>query len=94
MDQEFEWDEVKALDNVQKHGVSFEEAVTAFRDPGSVYAFDRGHSDAEDRFRHLGFSAYGRLLVVVYTERGTRTRIISAWKATPAERKYYEQESR
>lgn len=94
MYQDFEWDGAKALDNVQKHGVSFEEAVTAFLDPGSLVVFDRQHSDDEDRFVHFGLSANGRLLAIVYTERGARVRVISARNATPTEGRQYEQHNR
>jgi len=91
MDLQFEWDEAKATANVHKHGVSFEEAITIFDDPNTITIFDVEHSDAEDRFVDVGLSASGRVLVVVYTERGTRIRIISCRKATPAERRQYEQ---
>lgn len=90
MDLRFEWDEAKA-DTVLKHGVSFEEAITIFSDPNTVTIFDVEHSDAEDRFIDIGLSANGRVLVVVYIERGPRIRIISCRKATPAERRQYEQ---
>ena len=91
MDLQFEWDEAKAAANVHKHGVSFEEAITIFSDPNSITIFDVEHSDAEGRFIDIGLSANGRVLVVVYTERGPRIRIISCRKATPAERRQYEQ---
>jgi uncharacterized DUF497 family protein len=88
---EFEWDEAKAAANVRKHGVSFEEAITIFGDPNAITIADAEHADAEDRFVDIGLSANGRVLVVIHTERGRRTRIISCRKATPAERSQYEQ---
>lgn len=88
---EFEWDEAKAVTNLHKHGVSFEEAMTIFSDPNAITIVDAEHSDAEDRFVDIGLSANGRVLVVVHTERGRRVRIISCRKATPAERSHYEQ---
>jgi uncharacterized DUF497 family protein len=91
MDLRFEWDEAKATTNVRKHGVSFEEAITIFGDPNTITIFDAEHSNAEDRFIDIGLSTSGRVLVVVYTERGLHIRIISCRKATPAERRQYEQ---
>jgi uncharacterized DUF497 family protein len=91
MDLVFEWDEGKASANLQKHGVSFEEAQTVFGDPRSITIFDAEHSTDEDRFIDLGLSAEGRLLAVVYTERGERIRIIGSRQATLTERKQYEQ---
>ena len=90
MNLRFEWDEMKAVANARKHGLSFEEATTIFSDPNTITIFDVEHLDEEDRFIDIGLSASGRILVVVYTERGTRIRIISCRKATPAERRQYE----
>ncbi len=90
MDLEFEWDEAKAEANLRKHGVSFEEALTVFGDPYSLTIHDAAHSEAEDRFVDVGRSTSGRILVVIYTERHPRTRIISARRATAAERRQYE----
>ena len=91
MNLRFEWDEMKAVANARKHGLSFEEATTIFSDPNTITIFDVEHLDEEDRFIDIGLSASGRILVVVYTERGTRIRVISCRKATPAERRQYEQ---
>lgn len=91
MGTSFEWDESKALMNEQKHGVSFDEAVTVFEDPLSLTIVDEAHSEAEDRFVDIGESRSGRLLVVVYTERDETIRIISCRPATSAERRAYEQ---
>lgn len=88
---EFEWDREKALRNVRKHGVSFGEAVTVFFDPFELTIFDPDHSVTEDRFVSVGLAASGRLLVVGYTERGSRIRIIFARRATVPERHDYEE---
>ena len=86
----FEWDFKKAKTNIEKHGVSFEEASTAFRDPLSLTIDDPLHSRNEERLVLVGISYNNRMLVVVHTERGNNIRIISARKATKKERKYYE----
>ncbi|MGN6735016.1 MAG: BrnT family toxin [Candidatus Binatia bacterium] len=91
MGYSFEWDAKKAQANLSKHGVSFAEAVTAFGDPLSMNMPDPDHSDSEQRFIVLGMSDRFRLLVVSYTERPPRTRIISARLATRKERKQYEE---
>ena len=87
-----EWDSHKAEANLRKHGVSFEEAQTVFTDPLSITLPDPDHSEDEERFIDIGMSDHRRVLVVVYTERGQRIRLISARKATPVERKQYEEE--
>jgi uncharacterized protein len=66
----FEWDPAKAADNLAKHGVSFEEAATVFRDALSQTGADPDHSIGEERFVTFGVSTGGRLLVVAHTERG------------------------
>lgn len=86
----FEWDAEKSLANERKHGVSFDEAATAFGDPLSVTIRDPDHSDDEDRFILLGSTYLGRILVVVHTDRGDNVRIISARRATRTERGSYE----
>lgn len=88
---QFEWDPDKAAENEQKHGVSFEEAATAFGDPMSLTIPNPEHSDQEDRFILLGESFRGRLVVVVHTDREDRTRLISARLATRRERHDYEE---
>jgi hypothetical protein len=85
---EFEWDANKAADNVVKHGVTFEEATEAFFDP--YYREGDASVDAEPRDFIIGYSLSQRLLLVVHTQRGERTRIISARPATRSERKQYE----
>jgi len=88
---EFEWDPSKAKLNFKKHRVSFDEASTVFRDPLSITIADPDQSVSEHRFVDLGMSHRGKLLVVSYTERKGRIRIISARLATRAERKTYEE---
>ena len=87
----FEWDEEKAKANLKKHRVSFDEAITVFTDSFSITISDTDHSVDEQRYIDIGISDNGRVLVVVYTERGTDIRIISCRKATPSERKMYEE---
>lgn len=88
---QFEWDTAKAAENLAKHGVSFEEAATVFRDRLSATGADPDHSVGEERFITFGVSTSGRLLVVAHTERGDTIRIISARLATRGERKIYEE---
>jgi len=88
----FEWDEQKENANVQKHGVSFEEARSAFSDEHALVFFDPDHSGDEDRFILLGLSAKLRTLVVChcFREEETVIRMISARKAdTEEEREYW-----
>jgi uncharacterized protein len=89
----FEWDPKKAESNARKHGVTFDEAVTAFRDPLSLLLSDPDHSVGEERYLVLGMSNQRRLLVVAVAERPPRTRLISARRARPSERRRYEEES-
>jgi uncharacterized DUF497 family protein len=91
MEFTFEWDAAKAARNVEKHGVSFEEASTTFGDPLSLTTPDPLHSTDEERFVLLGESARRRILVVVHAEREGGIRIISARIATRRERGNYEQ---
>ena len=85
----FEWDPAKAASNLQKHGVTFEDAIKVFDDDQAVEAPDADPD--EERFKIIGLAA-GRLLTVVHTERrAQRFRIISAWKATKDEAKTYNQ---
>ena len=87
----FEWDPDKARDNEQKHGVSFMEASEVFDDDHSSSIADPDHSASEQRYLIFGSSQQGRHLVVSYTERGDRIRLISARQMTPRERRAYEQ---
>ena len=87
----FEWNKRKASDNKRKHGVTFEEARSAFLDENARVIPDPEHSDDEDRFVLLGLSVQLRLLVVVHCHREEDDviRIISARKADRSERKQY-----
>jgi uncharacterized DUF497 family protein len=87
----FEWDERKAKQNLNKHGISFDEASTVFGDTFSITIEDPVHSAGEHRLVTLGHSAKQRLLVVVHTDRSNRVRLISARIATRHERKRYEE---
>jgi len=80
---DFEWDEDKARANLEKHGVSFEEASSIFLDPDFLAVDD---PTAPDRFIALGFSRVARLLFVVHLERGEKVRIIST-KSQPLRKK-------
>jgi uncharacterized DUF497 family protein len=85
----FQWDAEKADANFQKHGIAFEEAAQAFFDPFAVYG-DASRTDAEAREFVIGYSKARHSLLVVFTERATDIRIISARPATKAERSLYE----
>jgi uncharacterized DUF497 family protein len=86
----FEWDPRKAALNKRKHGVSFEEAATVFGDPLAFTFEDPDHSDEEDRFLTFGRSRRNWLLLVSHTDRAGITRIISARKMEPSERRIYQ----
>jgi uncharacterized protein len=87
----FEWDEKKAVRNLVKHNVSFEEAITVFGDPLSNTFPDSDHSLNEHRFIIIGASESGKILVVAHTDDEQIVRIISAREVTYGERKSYEQ---
>lgn len=87
---EFEWDPEKAAANARKHGVDFAEAMTVFSDPLELTIVDPDHSEGEQRFLSIGLSMAGRLIVVGYTERAGRTRMINARVASSQERQNYE----
>jgi hypothetical protein len=89
----FEWDPEKADANLQKHAVSFDEASTVFGDPLSLLMPDPDHSADEERYLVLGMSGHRKLLVVAFAERPPNTRLISARRATRAERKRYEEKT-
>jgi hypothetical protein len=89
----FEWDPRKAEANEKKHGVSFEESATVFKDPLSLTIRDIAHSSSEERLATLGRSSADRLLVVVHLDRSKEIiRLISARLATRREKRSYEQE--
>ena len=92
MGMRFSWDPRKAAANVRKHGVSFDEASTAFGDPLSITIPDPAHSDDETRFLLVGQSAVHRMLVVVNAELSeTDIRLLSARLASRRERHLYEE---
>jgi uncharacterized protein len=89
----FDWNTTKAVSNLKKHGVSFEEAQTVFYDEFAVQFFDESHSSKEERFLMLGMSSGAQILLVCHCERdsGGVIRIISARKATKQESSFYGQ---
>ena len=89
MPYQFEWDAHKAAANLRKHGVSFDEAVTAFGDRLSILLPAPDHSAREERYLVMGLSTRARLLVVAFVERPPRTRLITARLATKRERHDY-----
>lgn len=90
---QFVWSAVKASQNLEKHGVAFEEAQTVFYQPTTKVAHDPEHSESEDRFLAVGYSSLSRLLIVVhcYKEEEETIRIISARRTTRSERKQFEE---
>jgi len=90
----FEWDEEKAKRNVSKHGITFEEGKTIFNDPFAVTIGDPDISEGETRYLDIGLSYRGRIMVVWYTEREHKIRIIGCRKATRSERRNYEEKPR
>jgi hypothetical protein len=88
----FEWNPTKALTNVKKHGISFEEAKSVFFDDFALQFFDQENSGTEDRFLMLGMSIETNLLLICHCERddGNTIRLISARKATKNESKNYQ----
>lgn len=92
-DLQFTWDPAKAAANLTKHGVSFADASTVFRNPLARVLPDPTHSEQEHRSLIIGHSAGGRLLLVVFTEMKNRIRIISARVTSARERREYEEHS-
>jgi len=90
-DSAFDWDPGKNLANIKKHGIIFKEAAEVFRDIDAVYIYDGMHSYDEDRFIVVGLSKLSQVLMVChcYRDNGNIIRIISARKATKAERAQY-----
>jgi uncharacterized DUF497 family protein len=91
---EFDWDPAKATSNATKHGVTFEEAMTIFRDPLARSIMDRDSGSGEERWVTLGETAAGQLLVVVHTWNDidpgrSVVRIISARRPTANEARQY-----
>ena len=87
---EFEWDACKAVENLKNHRVSFEEAKSVFNDPLLLTFPDPEHSEHEYRSINIGISSHARVLLVVFTDRRGKVRVISSRKATAKERKLYE----
>ena len=87
----YEWDPPKAQVNVEKHGVTFEEAASVFLDPWALTFWDPDHSEEEDREITIGRSARLRVLFVSHAPRDGRVRIISARRATRKEQEQYEE---
>ena len=87
---EFEWDAHKAVENLKNHRVSFEEAKSVFNDPLLLTFPDPEHSEQEHRSINIGISSHARILLVVFTDRKGKVRVISSRKATAKERKLYE----
>lgn len=87
---DFGWDETKAKSNIKKHGVSFDEAAGVFGDEHSSCVQDPDHSYDEERYLLFGVSPKGNYLVISFTERGNKIRIISARHMTRRERMAYE----
>lgn len=90
----FEWGVNKARSNQDKHGVSFEEAATVFRDPMALSIYDDDHSKIEDRWITIGMSNTGKLIVVCHTfqksdHNNVTIRLFSSRKATKKETKLY-----
>lgn len=94
MDLQFEWNLQKAELNILKHGIDFEDAKTVFHDPLAYIFNDEWHSTQEQREIIIGHNAQGLLLVISFTERNQKIRLISARFATTQERKDYERNQR
>ncbi|NET00820.1 MAG: BrnT family toxin [Sphaerospermopsis sp. SIO1G1] len=88
---EFEWDTQKEKSNLSKHNVSFAEAQTVFDDPLYVDFYDPDHSENEHRYIIIGESLENRILLVSYTERGDKIRLISARLVTKQELRAYQE---
>ncbi len=87
---QFEWDDEKEKINITKHGIDFTTAALVFKDDNRLEVYDVEHSEYEDRYITIGIiDGIAYLVMVVYTERGEAIRLISARKATNAERRRY-----
>jgi uncharacterized DUF497 family protein len=91
MPASFEWDPLKAKNNLLKHQVTFEEASSIFNDPQFITFLDDEHSTNEERYISIGISNRNRVLMVGHTERKDKVRIISARKAMDNEEKFYQE---
>jgi len=90
-DDRFEWDDLKAVENLTKHGVSFDYAATIFDDIQALRLPDQRRDYGEERLKLIGQAPDGGTLAVIFTERGVRKRIISARPANKKERSLYAQ---
>ena len=95
LEYNFEWNPKKAKLNIPKHGISFNEAATVFKDSNMVSIYDEGHSFYEDRWISIGLSEMGKLIVVCHTfididKQNILIRVFSARKAIKTEKKQYE----
>ncbi|MBP5789790.1 MAG: BrnT family toxin [Neisseriaceae bacterium] len=88
----FEWDDEKADANYRKHGVSFDEACTVLFDNWAIVEEDKRENYGEQRFVSVGMSKQNRILQVVWTQRETKIRLISAFKSDKKQRKSYEKQ--
>lgn len=86
---EYEWEARKGAGNRRKHGIDFADATAVFEDERALTVRDEITAVDETRWLTLGRDALGRFLVVAYTWRGERVRLISARRATPGERRQY-----
>jgi uncharacterized DUF497 family protein len=93
MPPQYEWNEDKARTNLRKHQIRFQEGATVFNDPLVATLLDPDHSFDEQRYIAIGRSVRGRVLVVIFTEREAKIRLISCRKATLQERKAYEEDN-
>lgn len=91
---ELEWDVGKAARNLKKHGVSFEDAVLVFHDPGRIEAYDGRQDYGEDRWATIGLAGVAVLYVVYTVRHGDTVRIVSARKANADERRQYREANR
>lgn len=86
----YQWDKIKAVSNLQKHGIEFADAVSVFSDELAITIPDNRFD--EERFVTIGMDAFGRILVIVFTWRSEDIRLISARLAERRERKQYEED--
>ena len=91
MQLSFGWDKEKAKKNLLKHNVSFEEAMSVWKDEFAAFLYDDFHSGEEDRYLMIGYSSKNNLLIVSFAERSGVIRIISSRKATKNERTIHEE---
>ncbi len=90
----FEWDEFKARSNLRKHGVDLADVAPVFEDERAITIKDMITAVDEQRYLTLGRDARSRILVVAYTWRQDRIRVVSARPASPAERRQYREKNR